>query len=56
MIAEPVRPRDSRRLEDDAVSRARRRERRIRQELAVWASVSILILAFNELFGTGVGA
>lgn len=38
-----------RRAEDDATFRARRRERRLRQELLVRAAVSLLILIFNEV-------
>ena len=49
----PVRARGPRSPEDDAIFRARRRERRLRQEIAVRAAVCVLILAFNETFDIG---
>ena len=52
----PVRARGPRSPEDDARFRAQRRERRLRQEIAVRAAVSILILAFNEAVDIGASA
>src|SRR5262245_26076968 len=55
-MSQPVsafRPRGVRRPEEDALFRAGRRRRRLRQELLVRAAVAILIFAFNELVGFG---
>ncbi len=54
-IRELYRPRGLRNPEDDARFRARRRERRLRQELLVRATVALLVFAFNELVGPGGG-
>jgi signal transduction histidine kinase len=52
---EPYRLRGSRSAEDGAQFRVRRRAERLRQELAVRATVAFLILLFNELVGPGAG-
>jgi signal transduction histidine kinase len=49
------RPRGPRRPEEDVAFRARRRVRRLRQELLVRAVVALLIIAFDELAGRLAG-
>ncbi len=56
MPTDASRPRGPRRPEEDAVFRARRRERRLLQELGVRATVALLIFGYNEALAFGDGA
>ncbi len=50
-----IRARGPRLPEDDAIFRARRRERRLLQEIAVRATLCLAFLALNELLDLGTG-
>jgi signal transduction histidine kinase len=55
MAGPSIRVRGPRRPEDDAIFRARRRERRLVQEIAVRVTLSLVFLGLNEFFELGTG-